>query len=530
MTASNIRLGKNRLFILLVVVLFIGSACSLLSPSRTSAKAVTQTPNAAPTESASTATSAPAASPTLAPAAAATLPPANIATDMPMPTDTPAPAQPAATQSAGQTATAKVLFDDNFSSQDTSTKNGWTFGNSDSFDQQWMQGMQSFNLKSANNIFWDYLPQTYQDVAVTIEVQPATTGYVEYGIIFGIVPGTGTTKSEYLFSVDNEGEYYLQKMTNDQWAPVTPSNQAPIPTIASPYLNTGQGRNQLGVIYLGGTIYLYANGHFLNSYKDPKPITGAGNAGLNFQTEKDVPVTVNLYRYTVYDPQSALDAWGSQPSTTGPTQTANSAKVILDDNFTDQAASTKNGWSFGTSSTFDQIFQNGMQVFNLKSSNGIFWDYLPQDYGDVAVSIDVQPTTKGYVEYGIIFRVNPATNKNEYLFSADNQGEYYLQKMVNGQWAAVSPTNQSPIPLTKSPVLNTGMGRNQLAVIVLGDMIYLYANGHYLNSYMDPSPIKDAGKVGLNFQTNTDIPESVNLFRFTLYDAQSALDTWGTNP
>ncbi len=59
-------------------------------------------------------------------------------------------------------------------------------------------------------------------------------------------------------------------------------------------------------------------------------------------------------------------------------------------------------------------------------------------------------------------------------------------------------------------------------------MIYLYANGHYLNSYMDPSPIKDAGKVGINFQTNTDIPETVNLFRFTIYDAQSALDIWGT--
>jgi hypothetical protein len=524
MTASNHKLGKNRLYLLLAVVLLIGSACSLLSPNRTSAKAVTATPAAAPTQPASTATSAPVEAPTA--------PPVSLATSMPMPTDTSVPLQPAATQTqtAQQAGTAKVLFDDNFSSQDTSTKNGWSFGTSDSFDQQWMQGMQSFNLKSANNIFWDYLPQTYQDVALTIEAQPATTGYVEYGIIFAIVPGTGTTKNEYLFSVDNQGEYYLQKMTNDQWASVSPTNQAPIPTNTSTFINPGQGRNQLGVIYLGGTVYLYANGHFLNSYKDPKPITGAGNAGLNFQTTKDVPVTVNLYRYTVYDPQSALDAWGTQSSTSGPNQTANSPKVILDDNFTNQDASTKNGWAFSTSSTFDQIFQNGMQVFNLKSANGIFWDFLPQDFTDAAVSIGVQPTTKGYVEYGIIFRVSPAANKNEYLFSADNQGNYYLQKMVNNQWAAVSPTNLSPIPSTKTTVLNTGTGKNQLSVIALGSMIYLYANGHYLNSYMDPSPIKDAGKVGINFQTNTDIPQTVNLLHFTIYDAQSALDTWGTKP
>ncbi len=525
MTASNNKLGKNRLYLLLVSVLFIGSACSLLSPMRTSAKTVTQTPDVAPTEPASTATSVAVAAPTLAPV--------NLSTSMPMPTDTSAPPQPAATQTqpTQPAATAKVLLDDNFSSQATSTQNGWTFGTSDSFDQQWMQGMQSFTLKSANNIFWDYLPQTYQDVALTIDIQPATTASVEYGIIFAIVPGTGSTKSEYLFSVDNQGEYYLQKMTNGQWAPVSPTNQAPIPTTASPFLNSGQGRNQLGVIYLGGTVYLYANGHFLNSYKDPNPITGAGNAGLNFQTSKDVPVTVNLYHYTVYDPQSALDAWGTQSSTSGPDQTANSPKVILDDNFTNQDTSTKNGWVFSTGSTFDQIFQNGMQVFNLKSANGIFWDYLPQDYTDVAVSIDVQPTTPGYVEYGIILRVNPSsTSKNEYLYSVNNQGEYYLQKLINDQWAPVSPTNQSPIPLTKSSFLNTGTGRNQLSAIILGDMIYLYANGHYLNSYMDPSPIKDAGKVGISFQTNTDIPETVNLFRFTIYDGQSALDTWGTKP
>jgi hypothetical protein len=47
---------------------------------------------------------------------------------------------------------------------------------------------------------------------------------------------------------------------------------------------------------------------------------------------------------------------------------------------------------------------------------------------------------------------------------------------------------------------------------------------------MDPSPINEAGKVGVDFQTDTDIPETVNLFRFTIYDAKSALAAWGTNP
>ncbi len=185
MTASNHKLEKNWLFVLLFSVLFIGSACSLLAPKRTFANSATDTPSAPPAMTVSTATSAP--------VAVSTLPPVSISTNMPMSTDTavpvqPAATQPAATQPAQQTTTgAKVLFDDNFSSMDTSTQNGWTFGTSDSFDQQWMQGMQTFNLKTANNIFWDYLPQTYQDVALTIEVQPATTGYVEYGIIFGIV-------------------------------------------------------------------------------------------------------------------------------------------------------------------------------------------------------------------------------------------------------------------------------------------------------------------------------------------------------
>ena len=527
MTTSNNKLGKNWFYVLLVATLFIGSACSLLSPNRTSSRANTATPTPVALFPTSAPTSTPVTLPTQPQLILTTNTPLAFATQLP--TASQIPLQPTATQPGSQSSgTAQVLFDDNFSNQDTSTKNGWVFGTSDTFDQQWMQGIQSFNLKSANNFFWDYLPQTYQDVALTIEVQLATSGYVEYGIIFA--SASGTPKSEYLFSVDNQGEYYLQKMTNDQWAAVSPTNLAPIPTTPSPYLNTGQGRNQLGVIYLGGTIYLYANSHFLNSYKDPSPITSAGNAGLAFQTEKDVPVTVNLYRYTIYEPQSALNAWGTQSSAAVPTQPANSAKVLLDDNFSSQDASTKNGWSFATSSSFDQIYQNGMEVFSLKSANDIFWDFLPQNYTDVGVSIDVQPTTNGYVEYGIILRVNPSSIKNEYLFSVDNQGEYFLQKLVNNQWAPVSPTNQEPVPLTKSSFLNTGTGRNQLAAIILGDTIYLYANGHFLNSYKDPSPISAAGNVGINFQTRNDIPETVNLFRFTIYDAQSALTAWGTKP
>jgi hypothetical protein len=521
MTTSNKKLEKNRLFVFLFVTLFIGSACSLLSPVRTSATVSTATPVVLSLTSL----------PTSTPVAIPTQAPLIFPTSTMLPNATLVPLQPSATQPEPQlSGSAKVLFDDDFSSQDASIKNDWTFDTSDSFDQQWQPGMQVFTLKTTNNIFWDYLPQTYQDVALTIDVQPTTPGYVEDGIIFAIVPGT--TKNQYLFSVDNQGEYYLQKMTNDLWAPVSPTNQAPIPTTTSSYLNTGKGRNQLGVICLGGTIYLYANGHFLNSYKDPNPITTAGNAGLNFQTDKDAPVTVNLFRYTVYNAQSALDAWGmgTQPSTSGTIQPTNPVKILLDDDFSSQDTSNKNGWTFGSSTTFDQVWQQGMQQFSLKSANGIFWDFLPQDYTDVGVSIDIQPTTKGYVEYGIILRVNPSANKNEYLFSVDNQAEYYLQKMVNNQWASVSPTNLEPVPLTKSSFLNTGMGRNQLAAIILGDTIYLYANGHFLNSFKDPSPISASGNVGLNFQTDTDIPETVNLFRFTLYDAQSALAVWGTKP
>jgi hypothetical protein len=293
MKPSNSILSKNRLYALLLIVLFTGSACSLLSPNRTSARSNTATP-AVPTS-----------------ASLPTLPPIALPTDPPQPTDTQVPLLPTETQPASQLGgTARVLLDDDFSSQDNSLKNGWTFGVSDSFDQQWTQGSQVFNLKSANNIYWDYLTQTYEDVALTIEVQAATPGYVEYGIIFAIV--SGKPKSEYLYSVDNLGEYYLQKMTDDQWAPVSPTNQAQIPTTKSSFLNTGQARNQPGVIYLDGTIYLYANGHFLNSYTDPNPINDAGSTGLNFQTDKDIPMTVNLYRYTVYDAQSALDAWGTK--------------------------------------------------------------------------------------------------------------------------------------------------------------------------------------------------------------------------
>lgn len=181
MTTSNKKLEKNRLFVFLFVTLFIGSACTLLSPVRPSATASTVTPVVLSLTSL----------PTSTPVAIPTQAPLIFPTSTLLPNATLVPLQPSATQPEQQlSGTAKVLFDDDFSSQDASIKNGWTFGTSDNFDQQWQLGMQVFNLKSANNIFWDYLPQTYQDVALTIDLQPTTPGYVEYGIIFGIVPGT----------------------------------------------------------------------------------------------------------------------------------------------------------------------------------------------------------------------------------------------------------------------------------------------------------------------------------------------------
>ena len=207
MTPSNTKLSKNWLYTLVVVVLFIGSACSLVSPKRTFANSVTATPTSLPVAS----------TPTSMPVMIATQPPSVLPTNTQqapaaqLSTATQMAMPPAMTQSVPQpSGTAKVLLDDNFSSQDISTKNGWTFGTSDSFDQQWVQGMQTFNLKSANNIFWDYLPQTYQDVALTIEVQPATAGYVEYGIIFAIVPGTGTPDADHVSGFKtNVQTYYL---------------------------------------------------------------------------------------------------------------------------------------------------------------------------------------------------------------------------------------------------------------------------------------------------------------------------------
>ncbi len=88
MATSNKKLKKNRLFILLFVTLFIGSACSLLSPKQASANVPTATALVLPFSGVSTPTSI--ALPTQAPLT-------MVPTSTPLPIATPVPLQPSAT-------------------------------------------------------------------------------------------------------------------------------------------------------------------------------------------------------------------------------------------------------------------------------------------------------------------------------------------------------------------------------------------------------------------------------------------------
>jgi len=271
---------------------------SLACSTATSTPAPTPLP---PTQAIATSTTAPTTAPTSAPAA--TPKPATTATRAPTAKPT------TASQPAG------VLFNEDFGSQQAAEDRGWVFEAGENVETAWAANKYIVSIKKKNWLGLNWPDGTYDDFGAEAEGQATGGSYAEYGIVFR-VSGDQASRTYYIFGVNTDGKYYLQKKVDGQWA-----DPDPVPATASTYVKS-QAKNRLGVLAQGNKLSLYVNGFLVKTVTDDS--SEEGMVGVYAGTGDNTSAQVTFSRFTILTAEKAKAEWGTTPASSGsqPTATA----------------------------------------------------------------------------------------------------------------------------------------------------------------------------------------------------------------
>ncbi len=199
-----------------------------------------------------------------------------------------------------------------------------------------------------------------------------------------------------------------------------------------------------------------------------------------------------------------------------------SGSVLFTDNFSSQKASEDKGWSFEAGDNVDYTWSANKLTISVKKTQWLGWDTPDGTYDNFGVEIEAQPTSSGYAEYGIIFRITGSGDtRSYYVFGVNTSGKYFLQKRVEGKWA-----DPDPISATASQAIKPN-GKNTLRVLAQGATISLYVNGSLVKTVSDDS-ITGGGKVGVYAGTDKNTASAQVAFsRMTILTAEKAQAEWG---
>jgi|GEM_PF-4785156 len=204
-----------------------------------------------------------------------------------------------------------------------------------------------------------------------------------------------------------------------------------------------------------------------------------------------------------------------------PTATPTPSGVLFNDDFSSQQASEDKGWSFKASDNVDRSWSAKKLIVSIKQKQYLGLDWPDGAYDDFGAEIEAQPNSAS-AEYGIAFRISE-DKENYYVFGITTDGKYYLDKLINDDWADPSPVNK-----TASQYIKQGKAKNTLAVLAQGDKISLYINGFGVKTVTDKS-LAD-GQVGVFAGSGSSNSAEVAFSRMTILSVVKAKAEFGSAP
>jgi hypothetical protein len=193
---------------------------------------------------------------------------------------------------------------------------------------------------------------------------------------------------------------------------------------------------------------------------------------------------------------------------------------LFNDDFSSQQASEDKGWGFDSGEASTWSWSANQLAVSLTKKQWIGYNSPDGTYDDFGAETEAQATSSEYAEYGIRFR---AEKDNYYIFAVSTTGKYYVQKKVDGEWAA-----PDPVKSTASDYIKKGKAKNTLAVLAQGSQISFYINGFLVKTITDDSIA--SGSVGVFGATGDDDSTEVAFSRLTILTPDKAKADWGTTP
>ncbi len=210
-------------------------------------------------------------------------------------------------------------------------------------------------------------------------------------------------------------------------------------------------------------------------------------------------------------------------ATRPPTATPLPEGVWLTQDFSSQEAAEDQGWSFEAGESVERAWSSNKFTFIINKTQWLGLNWPDGEYDDFAAEIEAQAQSS-FAEYGIIFRISGAQDaRSYYLFGVTTEGKYYLDKLVDGEWA-----DTTPIKTTASQYVKKGKVKNALGVLAEGSQLSLYINGFLVKTIEDDSIA--SGMVGLYAGSGSADSAEVDFTAFSVLAPEKAKEEWGAAP
>ncbi len=202
-----------------------------------------------------------------------------------------------------------------------------------------------------------------------------------------------------------------------------------------------------------------------------------------------------------------------------PTATRLPAGTLFIEDFSSMQAAEQKGWSFESDETVQYAWSPAGLDVSLKKKNWMAWNMPDGEYRNFGAEVEVEAKSAGYGEYGLVFR---AGDDAGYFFGVTTEGRYFLNKMVDGEWAS------APLNNIASSSVKRGQATNRLSVLARGSELALYINGTPVRTIADKSITK--GKVGIFAGTGSSTLVEVVFTRLAILTVNQAIAEWGPPP
>jgi len=197
--------------------------------------------------------------------------------------------------------------------------------------------------------------------------------------------------------------------------------------------------------------------------------------------------------------------------------------ILFNDDFSSRQVSEGNGWDFASTENVERIWSANKYTLSVKKKNYLGYSTPDGEYNDFGAEIEAQANS-AYAKYGIRFRSQGGSdNPSYYIFVVTTDGKYYVDKLLNDEWADISP-----VPVTASQYINKGKAKNTLGVLAEGSTISLYINRHLVKTFTDDSI--DSGQVGVLAGPGDNDSAQVTFSRLTILTADKVKADWGVAP